>query len=451
MIFEFTSLGLNTLFSILFALMETALFAFFLHPYVKEGCARLEGGKRAAAFLLFALGMVYCSYSRASINMVANIAAHYALVMAGILALFRLSPGKAAFDALIFHLSMDLSKTLILDLITPLAALKSSGEPGDTLLLMGATGLVLGAALGLLCRPLCHRRTEKLTPFQTVQVFFPAIPYLYFIYIKYKEYELDALSMTEEINMLNFAICLMGLVVAVLTERTIVSSQEKERAARAHLAVERQQEEMQLHLRRIEEINKLSHDMRNHLSTIAAMSGRDEVSAYIETLLPQFRPVAVTAFSGVDALDVLLSHKMDEAAQAGAALVPCVSTEAAQLLSRLSAPDLCTIFGNLLDNAIEAVENVARRDMRDIVLRVAKKSDFLLIRTENYFEGERSALPDVGFVTTKEDAIAHGYGHKNVADTVRRLGGEMSIQAENCRFIVNILLPIATEVPDKHE
>lgn len=125
--------------------------------------------------------------------------------------------------------------------------------------------------------------------------------------------------------------------------------------------------------------------------------------------------------------------------RAGGGLIPCVSADAAQALGQLSAPDLCTIFGNLLDNAVEAVAAVPERELRDVALRVNRRDGFLLIRTENRFEGER----DAALMSTKQNAAAHGYGMKNLRDVVARLGGEMTAGAQDRQFIVNILLPAA--------
>ena len=116
-----------------------------------------------------------------------------------------------------------------------------------------------------------------------------------------------------------------------------------------------------------------------------------------------------------------------------------MSADAAQALGQLSAPDLCTIFGNLLDNAVEAVAAVPERELRDVTLRVNRRDGFLLIRTENRFEGER----DAALMSTKQNAAAHGYGMKNLRDVVARLGGEMTAGAQVRQFIVNILLPAA--------
>lgn len=247
-----------------------------------------------------------------------------------------------------------------------------------------------------------------------------------------------------------FGICLLALIVGVMSERAIEDAQRREQEARERLALERQRETLQMHLRRIDEINRLSHDMRNHLTSLLAMSGSEEARAYIERLLPSLAPVTVLPVCGVKALDVLLSQKMDKCAQAGGALIPCVDEAAREPLSRLGAPELSVIFGNLLDNAVEAVRAVPEPGERGVVLRVAPRGAFLLIRTENRYAGERSAAPGEGFATTKKDADAHGFGLRSVEASARRLGGEMSAEARDGQFFVNILLPLPEGAPGKY-
>ena len=436
MIFRFDP-ALSAAFSALYALMETALLALFLQPYVRQGCARTVGAARMGVLALYLLAEAACVRAQTTMNMALNLVLCAAVTMLAVAALCRTAPGKAVFDALIFQMSTDLAKTLVLDMLPPLRTLKESGGPGPMLLLVALVGAVQCAALLALRGGVCRQRRERLTPWQTAQVFFPALPYLYVKYTQYKSFALGDVVITEETGAMSFGLCLLALVVAAMGEQSIAQAQERERAAHAQLALERQQEEMRQHIRRIDEINRLSHDMRNHLSTIASMSGKREVQDYVEALLPALRPVTVTPFTGVQALDVLISREADACAQLGGGLIPCVSADAVQALGRLSAPDLCTIFGNLLDNAVEAVAAVPERELRDVTLRVNRRDGFLLIRTENRFEGERSEA----LTTTKENAQAHGYGMKNLHDVTARLGGEMTAGVQDRQFIVNILLP----------
>lgn len=438
MIFSFSSPGLNTAFSLAYALGETLLMLMFLRPYDRAGVSRLTDLGRVCVALVCALALGACTYTQASMNMLLNTVLHYVVVMLAVLALERMTPAEGLYAALVFHLSTDLSKTLVLDMLPVFSSIKESDRPIDAVLLMGAIMLMQAAALLVLRRAVCHPRSHSLTPQQNALVFFPALPYLYVKYVQYRSYMHGAVLITQEISVMSFGLCLLALCVAVLGERSITAAAERAQAARTQLALERQREAMALHQEKVEEINKLCHDMRNHLSTIAAMSVRQEVRDYIASLEPRLTPVPILPVSGCEALDVLLSRKMDECSRAGASLIPCISAGALEGIKRLSAPDICTIYGNLLDNAIEAVR--ALPEPGTIILRTNRRGGFLVIRTENPFVGARNPAPDSGFYTTKADADAHGYGMRSVADTVRALGGEMTAYTRDRQFIVNIML-----------
>ena len=101
------------------------------------------------------------------------------------------------------------------------------------------------------------------------------------------------------------------------------------------------------------------------------------------------------------------------------------------------ASDLCIILGNLLDNAIEASENCANKEI-DVYIVYAKNR--LKISTKNYYEGEINKDKEGNFLSKKKDKENHGIGLKSVKKIVSLYNGYIEIQAENSLFKVNILL-----------
>ena len=111
------------------------------------------------------------------------------------------------------------------------------------------------------------------------------------------------------------------------------------------------------------------------------------------------------------------------------------------LLTFMSVMDICSVFGNLLDNAIECELRIPDKKKRLIHLAVFSKKDFLIICCENYCPEPvnfRSGDP----VTTKEDGNYHGYGVKSMRYTAQKYGGTMTIEAKDNWFSVNILIPL---------
>ena len=107
-------------------------------------------------------------------------------------------------------------------------------------------------------------------------------------------------------------------------------------------------------------------------------------------------------------------------------------------LSFMSAPDIYSLFGNAVDNAIEASRKVADTDRRIIGIVARRSGDMLSVNVYNYFEGElkfRGGLP----VTTKSDAFAHGYGVRSISMITEKYGGDMSVVARDGIFNLNML------------
>ncbi len=103
--------------------------------------------------------------------------------------------------------------------------------------------------------------------------------------------------------------------------------------------------------------------------------------------------------------------------------------------------DICTIFGNALDNAIEAVMRIEDPEKRLIHLTVSAQHAFVLIHVENYFEGELK-FEGGNLVSTKGDDRFHGYGFKSLRYTAERYGGSVSVEAENNWFDLKLLIPL---------
>jgi len=106
--------------------------------------------------------------------------------------------------------------------------------------------------------------------------------------------------------------------------------------------------------------------------------------------------------------------------------------------------DISTLFGNMLDNAIESVSRIEHKERRLIHLNVSKQKNFLLIRMENCYDTQpdfEHGIPS----TTKKDKKLHGYGLKSIQSTVKKYDGSVTIQAENGWFEIRILIPLKNE------
>lgn len=102
--------------------------------------------------------------------------------------------------------------------------------------------------------------------------------------------------------------------------------------------------------------------------------------------------------------------------------------------------DLGIVLQNLLQNALEACENISEGE-RFISLAGKQKGRFFLIETQNTFAGKirfgRNGLP----ATTKTmDAPMHGIGLSNVRRTAEKYMGELDIHLEDQVFGITVMM-----------
>lgn len=184
-------------------------------------------------------------------------------------------------------------------------------------------------------------------------------------------------------------------------------------------------------------INILCHDLKYRLRSIDAGADREEINR-IKEVIDSYDTGIKT---GNDALDVILNEK-SVLCRSENIRFTCMADGGA--LSFMSAPDIYSLFGNAVDNAIEASRKVADADKRIIGIVARRSGDMLSVNVYNYFEGElkfREGLP----VTTKSDAFAHGYGVRSIAMIIEKYGGDMSVVAKNGIFNLNMLFRIGPQ------
>ena len=110
------------------------------------------------------------------------------------------------------------------------------------------------------------------------------------------------------------------------------------------------------------------------------------------------------------------------------------------LLSFIEDGDLYCLFGNIVDNALEAVMRIREREKRVINVVVKSREGMALVQVENYFTGLLYG-EDGQPVTTKADKNYHGFGLRSIRAITQKYGGEMSVDAHGDVFCLTLLFP----------
>lgn len=179
------------------------------------------------------------------------------------------------------------------------------------------------------------------------------------------------------------------------------------------------------------------HDLKHQLQVLRAESDSDKRGAYLDEIEQGIKQYEAEYKTGNSVLDTILTSKGEKCLNRG---ITMTAVADGVLLNHIFVMDICTIFGNSLDNAIEYEVQVKNPEKRLIHVTVSQKNSFVCIVIENYFEGELTfdeQLP----ITTKTDKGYHGYGLRSIRYAVEKYGGYMNVVSEDKWFRLEILLP----------
>ena len=190
---------------------------------------------------------------------------------------------------------------------------------------------------------------------------------------------------------------------------------------------------------RYQETRQMWHDFHNHLLAIQSLheSGDAEgANRYVKELTEQIDHNLLPAKTGCNPVDMLLFKKNQLAVGKGITCRFIVGCSLAE--TGISEFDLCSILGNLMDNAIEAVEELPAEN-RFVELTIKKQKEMMYLSCENPYSGERKQERGQ-FLTTKTDSVRHGIGLASIRQISKKYRGYINIQTENHIFLVQVLL-----------
>ena len=186
-----------------------------------------------------------------------------------------------------------------------------------------------------------------------------------------------------------------------------------------------------------ERIRSIYHDLKNHLLVMESRQNTEETRQMAETLRSQIADYENYVHTGNEFLDIILKDKAEKAREKNIDFSVFIDFNGIDFIEPL---DISTMFGNGIDNAIEASEKLPE-DQRVILVKAGKVQDFVSILIEN------NCLDEVhkDGHTTKADKFLHGFGISNMKKAAEKYKGTCTITQENGKFTLKILLPISKQ------
>jgi hypothetical protein len=179
-------------------------------------------------------------------------------------------------------------------------------------------------------------------------------------------------------------------------------------------------------------INIKCHDLKYEIRQIAEAKAISPDT--IESLSNVINIYDSAIKTGNRALDVVLSQKSLFCSQNGIKFA-CIAD--GSQLNFISEEDTYSLFGNIIDNAIEAVKTL-EADKRIITLRIKSLGNMVSVNEHNPYVGTikyEGSWP----LTSKSDPRYHGFGIRSIRMVCEKYHGDLSLSSENNTFNISIL------------
>ncbi|MCM1541443.1 MAG: GHKL domain-containing protein [Blautia sp.] len=193
-------------------------------------------------------------------------------------------------------------------------------------------------------------------------------------------------------------------------------------------------------MRVYEEKEILRHDIKMHMRVIREMAeeGHDqEILCYLDEMDSVFQKGRNRNLANHDLINLIVNQKFREAEGVGISLRYELEDMSGLLLKPI---EICALFSNMLDNAIEANGRIAEGMERWIELTCARKGQMLILHTSNPMTGTGMRFSEGLPETTKGDKRNHGFGMRSIRQVVNTYEGHMRIENKDGVFDLTVYL-----------
>ena len=182
---------------------------------------------------------------------------------------------------------------------------------------------------------------------------------------------------------------------------------------------------------------RLRHDLKQYAGTVLALlnDGKiDKAREIAEEQCESLSKIETVINTGNDFLNAILNSKLSLAKSNGIDVLCSVENN----ISGIEDIDLCSLIGNLLDNAIAAAEKCGG-ELRLIEVKILSVKSRLTVVVRNSIP--HSVLEEnPKLKSTKQDNVNHGFGIKTIKYIAEKYNGKFDFYEEGLTFVSRVEL-----------
>lgn len=178
------------------------------------------------------------------------------------------------------------------------------------------------------------------------------------------------------------------------------------------------------------------HNHKHNIINLMMLAENNDISSIKKELIKENELLGRKLFyykTGNETVDTVLAIKQNIAESMGITFM--INASVPNDIP-LSANDLTSLLGNILDNAIEAS---IKEEKPYIEVNTKRKDETLFISVSN-----KCTIKNISLQTTKNEGILHGIGISSVKKIVNEYNGDYSFNQSGEVFFVNIIIPLKT-------
>lgn len=235
---------------------------------------------------------------------------------------------------------------------------------------------------------------------------------------------------------------LAALLLPIFIYYLRISRYRQERTIQQQLYMQAELAHFQQYKLAQEETARFRHDIKNNLLCMHHMlqqGKNEEANQYLEHLLEGVDTLSARYVTGDEILDSIVAFKAQKMETQG------ITFQLDGVLAgglKWKPVDICNVFANALDNAIEACERLPQ-DQRQITMAIKATTQYWFVRIENPVlepvDTKRLFKKKDGY-TSKANPEQHGMGTYNMKHTVEANGGILRAEYANNRFTLEIMI-----------
>lgn len=384
-----------------------------------------------AGYTVYRLGFGYGVIASTRHDLIL-VAAEILLCCALARTVYELPPKLSLAEGLIFVIAVQVGRKVFFHVLTPLLPEEQPLAYLESQLVV----ILLKLALVRLVQP--QRRDISEDSVHGLDLFLLLFALYPCFLMSFLNVDLEVFGWSWNVNLICY---FTALLCAFIVKHSIADHCELRRVTRMGQLRQREYERLQQSQASEQEIRRMYHDLKHQLLALRQDPHRAEaLLTEVESQLDHYRR---EVYADTPILNALLREKRDSARQENitidvqARIPPCAA---------LTELELCVVFGNALDNALEAVRRLDEPALRRVRINCLSEPGFWVVLFENPYQGAldlRSGLP----VSTKRDAANHGIGLRSIRRCAEEHGGTIALSTAGQIFTLSVMIPLPAAVP----